>query len=175
MANSNSIPGHIKKHLEDVIVSFGLESNEETMDRLIAGWIEKENVFKEKMLEMGMVETDVFEKNDDRGSLALTYSGSIIGIGPKVDGDRTVDYTSIGFRNDVPDMLIKNGCSLSENILLDKGILFKDGPIEQTSPIFKIVVCPETLSVDEQEDMIEKATTVIIDSFTDINERTIIS
>jgi hypothetical protein len=168
------IPENIQKHLHSVIKRFGLESDDETMGRLVNGWLEKEESFKEQMFNMGMDEVGFIGSGDERGSLALTYSGSLITIGPVIDGDRKVDYTSIGFRQDVPETLTKEGCSLAEDVKLDKGIIFNGGPIKQTSPIYKIVVCPESLSIEEQEDIIEQATTMIIDSFADINQDTII-
>ena len=169
------IPENIQKHLHSVIKTFGLEPDEETMGRLVNGWLEKEESFKEQMFNLGMEEVGSFESSDERGVLALTYSGSLISIGPIMEGDRKVDYTSIGFRQDVPETLTKEGSSLSDNVMLDKGIVFNGGPIKQTSPIYKIVVCPESLSLEEQEDIIEQATTMIIDSFADINQDTILN
>lgn len=171
---SVGVPENIKKHLHRVIKTFGLETDGETMARLVNGWLEKEDSFKEQMFNMGMEETGEFDCNDERGSLALTYSGSLISIGPIIEGDRKVDYTSIGFRQDVPETLTKEGCSLAENIQIDKGITFFEGPLKQTSPIYKIVVCPESLSAEEQEDIIDQATTMIIDSFADINQDSIL-
>ena len=168
------IPENIQKHLHSVIKTFGLEPDEETMGRLVNGWLEKEEAFKEQMFNLGMEELGSFESGDERGILALTYSGSLISIGPMIEGDRKVDYTSIGFRQDVPETLTKEGGSLAENVMLDKGIVFNGGPIKQTSPIYKIVACPDSLSLEEQEDIIEQATTMIIDSFADINQDTIL-
>ncbi len=170
---SNNIPENIKKHLRDVIKTFGLESDDDTMNSLITGWLDKEESFKEQMFNMGMDEVESFDSYDERGLLALTYSGSLISVGPIVEGDRKVDYTSIGFRHDVPETLTKEGGALAESVVLDKGIVFDGGPIKQTSPIYKIVVCPDSLSPAEQEDMIEQATTMIIDSFADINQDTL--
>ncbi|MDA3810536.1 MAG: hypothetical protein PF518_09440 [Spirochaetaceae bacterium] len=172
---SIEIPEIIRKHLEVVIKTFGLETDEETMERLINGWLEKEEAFKEQMFNMGMEETDLFACEDERAALALTYSGSLITIGPLIEGLRKIDYTSIGFRQDVPERLTKEGSSIIEDVQLDKGIKFHDGPIKQTSPLFKIVVCPDSYSAEEQEDMIEQATTMIIDSFSDINHDTILN
>lgn len=171
---SVELPENIKRHLKDVVKTFGLESDEETMDRLISGWLDKEEAFREQMFNLGMEEIDLFESLDDRGLLALTYSGSLISIGPLVEGDRKVDYTSIGFRQDVPETLTKEGSSLAENVVLDRSIVFDGGPIKQTSPIYKIVVCPDSLSSEEQEDIIDQATTMIIDTFADINQDTMI-
>lgn len=168
------IPANIKKHLEDVISVFGLEHNEETMNNLIQGWLEKEESFKEQMFNLGMEETGSFEKDDERGVMALTYSGSLISIGPIIEGDRKVDYTSIGFRHDVPGTLTKEGALLAESIGLDKGVVFDGGPIKKTSPVYRIVACPDSLSAEEQEDLIDQASTMIIESFAEINNDTIV-
>jgi hypothetical protein len=171
---TSSIPPAIEKHLVDVIKTFGLDSDEDTMTKLKSGWIEKEEAFKNQMINMGMEETDHFESYDERGVLALTYSGSLISIGPVMDGDRKVDYTSIGFRKDVPEALTKEGCLLAEDMELNKGVLFDGGPIQKTSPVYKIVVCPDSLDSSEQEDLIDQATTMILDTFAGINSDTII-
>ena len=167
------IPQHIQEHLESVITTFGLENDSETMDRLKAGWLEKEEAFKSEMANMGMEEIDSFQTYDERGVLALTYSGSLISIGPLVEGERKVDYTSIGVRRDVPESVTKEGSQLAEDMALDKGVVFDGGPIQQTSPVYKIVACPEDLSSEEQTDMIQQATTMIIDTFADINQETL--
>ncbi|MDC7219562.1 MAG: hypothetical protein PQJ59_06445 [Spirochaetales bacterium] len=168
------IPPAIERHLEDVIKTFGLDSDMDTMARLKSGWLEKEEAFKEQMFNMGMEETDHFDKDDERGVLALTYSGSLISIGPITEGDRKVDYTSIGFRHDVPDSLTKEGSLLAEDMSLESGVVFDGGPIQKTSPVYKIVVCPESLETEEQEDLIDQATTMIIDTFAGINSDTIV-
>ena len=167
------IPQHIQNHLESVITTFGLENDEETMDRLKAGWLEKEGAFNREMANMGMEEIDSFPTYDERGVLALTYSGSLISIGPLVDGERKVDYTSIGFRRDVPEAITKEGSQLAEDLALDKGVVFDGGPIQKTSPVYKIVACPEDLSSDEQIDLIQQATTMVIETFADINQETL--
>jgi len=168
------LPDNIQNHLNSVIKTFGLDNDEPTMARLVQGWQDKEEAFRDQMCNMGMDEAGEFDHEDKRGALALTYSGSLISIGPLVEGDRRVDYTSIGFRQDVPETLTKEGCNLAESMVLDRGIRFLDGPIKQTSPLYKIVVCPEDLSPSDQEDLIEQATTMIIDSFSDINQESVL-
>lgn len=171
---SVNLPENILKHLSSVVKVFGLENDEETMGRLINGWHEKEESFREQMFNMGMEEVGEFSADDERGALALTYSGSLLSIGPLMDGDRKIDYTSIGFRQDVPETLTKEGCNIAGNASVDNIIQFTGGPIRQTSPVYKIVVCPESLSSEEQEDLIEQATTMIIDSFAGINRDTML-
>ena len=168
------IPENIEKHLHSVIKQFGMEDSKETYDRLKGGWLEKQETFKDQMENLGMEETNSLKRHDERGVLALTYSGSLISIGPMTEGDRKVDYTSIGFRTDVPESLTKEGCLLAKDLELDKGVVFDGGPIKQTSPVYKIVVCPESLDLLEQEDLIDQATTMIIDTFAEINNDTVI-
>ncbi len=168
-----TIPENILNHLESVITTFGLEDNKETLDKLKAGWLEKEEAFNHEMANLGMEEIEFFETFDKRGAMALTYSGSLISIGPIVDGDRRVDYTSIGVRRDVPESLTKEGAQLAEDLELDKGVMFDGGPIQKTSPVYKIVACPENLSSADQSDLIQQATTMIIDTFADINQESL--
>ena len=100
----------------------------------------------------------------------MTYSGSLINIGPLVDGARKSAYASIGLRRDVPDMVTKEGCILSSDICLNEPIEFEVGPVKKTSAIFKIVVCSEKLSASEQEEKISDATVVIMDEFVEVNK-----
>lgn len=173
-STSIQLPENIQKHLNSVIKTFGLEPDEETMGRLVGGWLDKEEAFREQMCNMGMDEAGEFDSEDGRGTLALTYSGSLVSIGPLIDGLRKVEYTSIGFRQDVPESLTKEGCALAENMVLDKSIRFNNGPIKSTSPVYRIVVCPDRLSAEDQEDLIEQATTMILDTFVDINQNTML-
>lgn len=164
------IPEIIKTHIKEVIKTSSLPDTDESFDNLINGWLEKKHSFEDKMIDMGMEETNELEKDDKRAALALTYSGSLITLGPLVDGIRTIDYTSIGFRDDVPGSLTLEDCDLTSNISIDMPITFNRGPIKQTSPIFKIVTCTESLSSDEQSDMVKEATTIIIDDFVNVNK-----
>lgn len=168
------IPQHILKHLETAVTTFGLEDNDETLDRLKAGWLEKEESFIQEMANIGMEEIESFRTYDERGVLALTYSGSLISIGPLMDNERRVDYTSIGVRRDVPEALTKEGSQLAQDMALDRDVVFEGGPIQKTSPVYKMVVCPENLSSDDQTDLIQQATTMVIETFADINQESLI-
>ncbi len=168
ITNTN-LPDNITRHLRQVAESFGLDSGEDTIARLGAGWMEKNEVFENSMIDMGMDEIESFDKEDERGALALTYSGSLVSIGPLVDGKRKIDYTSIGFRNDVPPSISRDDCVLAEDAALQRELLFEKGPIKKTSPLFRIVACPDSLSAEEQEELIDDATTIIVDTFVGMN------
>jgi len=164
-----NLPENITRHLSEVAEAFGLDATEDTVARLGAGWMEKNDVFESSMIDMGMDEIPSFDKEDERGALALTFSGSLVSIGPLVDGKRKIDYTSIGFRNDVPPSISRDDCILAEDAELDRELRFEQGPIKKTSPLYRIVACPESLSADEQEELIDDAKTIIVDTFIGMN------
>ncbi|MFO7731527.1 MAG: hypothetical protein R6V86_12280, partial [Spirochaetia bacterium] len=93
MEMNTQIPENVLKHLRYVAKSFGLGQDDETIQMLADSWQEKLNAFENKMTELGMDEVGLFETEDQRGALALTYSGSLLSISPLSDEGRKVDYT----------------------------------------------------------------------------------
>ncbi len=170
METHATIPENILKHLQYVATSFGLGQDEETIQMLADSWSEKLEAFENKMIELGMDEVASFETDDERAALALTYSGSLLSIGPLLDGSRKIDYTSIGLRKDVPESIEDEDCSLKYNMEVEKSIEFERSSIKKTSLIYKIVVAPESMDADEQEELIDEAKTVIIDTFVGMNQ-----
>ncbi|HDQ13231.1 MAG TPA: hypothetical protein ENN41_00245 [Sediminispirochaeta sp.] len=170
MEQDLSVPENIQKHLQFVAASFGLGQDVESIRRLAESWEEKLEAFENRMIELGMDEIDSFEANDERAALALTYSGSLLSIGPLVDGSRRIDYTSIGLRKDVPESIAEEACTLKYDMEVENQIEFEGGSIKKTSPIYKIVAAPESLNADEQEELIDEAKTSIIDTFVDLNQ-----
>ena len=166
----HDIPETIISHLKDVSATFGLSNDEETMEKLTESWLEKKEAFEDKTVEMGMDEVGSYDHDDDRAALLLTFSGSLISVGPLQGGSRNVEYTSIGLRQDVPDSLSIERTNIVKDVEVGKSVEFDNSPLKNTSPIFKIVVCPESLSVNEQEDMLKETATVIVDSFVGMNK-----
>ncbi len=170
MELNTTIPENILKHLHYVAKSFGLGQDEETIQMLADSWEEKLEAFESKMIELGMDEVGSFETDDERGALALTYSGSLLSISPLNEGVRKIDYTSIGLRKDVPESLTNENCTLKGDMEVEKSIEIEGGSIKRTSQIFKIVAAPLSLNPDEQEELIDEAKTMIIDTFVDMNK-----
>jgi len=170
MEMNPEIPENVLKHLHYVAKSFGLGRDDETIQMLADSWAEKLNTFENKMTELGMDEVGLFETEDQRGALALTYSGSLLAISPLSDGGRKIDYTSIGLRKDVPESITDENCLLKEDMEVEKNVEFIGGSIKRTSPIYKIVAAPLSLNDDEQEELIDEAKTMIIDTFVDMNQ-----
>lgn len=170
----DQLPDAIKDHVQEITKTSGLPPGEESVEKISRGWLEKRQVFEDFTSQFQMQEVESFDKDDERAVLALTYSGSLVKIGPLVEGVRKVQYTSIGLRSDVPDVADREGSILADSIALDEPIQFEIGPVKHTSAILKISVMSGQLSIEEQESQISEATQLIADGFTEVN-RTIIA
>lgn len=164
------IPENIRGHIKDITRSSGLPDSEESIEKIAEGWLEKKNALENKSSDMNMEEVEYLEKDDEGGALVLTYSGSLVTIGPLNEGSRKVEYASIGLRYDVPDLLSKDDCILGSDVMIGEEIVFDKGPIKKTSPIFKILVVKDELSIEEEEEHIKEAATLIMDDFIEVNK-----
>jgi hypothetical protein len=170
----DQLPDEIKDHVQEITNTSGLPPGEESLEKIARGWLEKRQVFEDFTQKLQMEEVDAFDQYDDRGALALTYSGSLVKIGPLIDDLRKVQYTSIGLRLDVPDVADKEGSKLSGDIVVDEPMSFEIGPVKHTSPILKIAVLTGERSIEEQEEAITEATKLITDGFAEVNKTIIV-
>jgi hypothetical protein len=169
----DQIPANIQPHLKEILKTSGLPDGEESLDKIAGAWLEKKKIFEEEVQNLDMEERDILEKEEEKGALALTYSGSLINIGPNVDGKRKVSYASIGMRSDVPALATDEESTLANDIVIDKQAEFAKGPIKKSSPIFKIAVCREEMSAKEEEQQLNQATMIIMDNFVEVNKTVI--
>jgi len=165
-----TVPDLVAEHLREAATRFGLDQSESTYQSLEKGWTEKMLIFEQEMDDLGMEESTEFDPLDERAALFLTYSGSLLSLSPMINGEREIRYTSIGLRKDVPDSLEIDHANIAESALIGKSISFKEGPIKQTSPLFKIVVPPVSMGKEDQTCLIEDAVTVITEKFADMNQ-----
>src|SRR5208337_615605 len=98
------------------------------------------------------------------------YSGSLINIGPLRDGGRTVQYASIGLRQDVPEIATETGSELAAEVMEGTPVTFARGPIKSSSPVYKIAVTMEDMDIEEQERQITKATQILTKQFVEVNK-----
>jgi hypothetical protein len=167
----DQIPDNIKGHIQQIAKDIKLDDDEDAVEKVAKGWLDKKEAFEEKIESMGMEEVDSLVKDDEKGALALTYSGSLVNIGPVIDGVRHSTYTSIGFRTNAPDQAESDNSTLDEDIEVDGIIKFSNGPVKSTSRIFKVAVCKDDdLSAEEQEKTIMEVATVIEDEFVEVNK-----
>lgn len=166
----DQIPGNIRKHIQGITQSIQATGDEDTLEKVAQAWLEKKEAFENQIAEMNMEEIGNLPKDDERGALALTYSGSLVNIGPLVDGVRDVTYTSIGFRTDAPKSAEKSNSRLAGDVEVDKIIEFAVGPVKSTSQIFKVAVCKnQDMSAEEQQKTIFDAATILEEEFVEVN------
>jgi nucleoid DNA-binding protein len=164
----------VRAHLKKITRSSGLPDTEESLRRMAAVWLEKKRMFEGQIGALDMVEVQSFAKDDPRGALLLSYSGSLISLGTLAGGGRLVEYASISLRADVPDLVITEGGGLAADIQVDGEASFTSGKVRSTSSLLKIAVCPADVSPEEQEKRIREATIFLTNGFVKIN-RTVLS
>ena len=166
----DQVPENLHNHIRAIIKASTLPDDEESMEKLAKGWLDKKQVFEEEIEKKEMEEIESLSMDDERGALAMTYSGSLLNLGPLVDGARKVVYTSVGFRTDAPDSAEKEGSKLAKDITVDDIIEFEVGPVKSTSKIFKIAVLKNDMSAEEQEENLTQVMTQVEELMLDVNK-----
>ncbi len=170
METFNTLSDLIQNHIKQIAKTSGLPDGEETLEALAAAWVEKKQCFEDGVSENNLDEVDFYAKDTEKGALVLTYSGSLITIGPLMDGVRRAEYTSIGLRTDVPSSAVAENSVLSGDIEKDAVVAFEKGPIQQSSPIFKIAISTEDLGTEEEEALLTQVTQDITEEFVEVNK-----
>jgi hypothetical protein len=164
------IPVEIQGHVRQITKTSGLPDTEESVELIAQGWLEKKERFEKLIARMSMEGVDLLEKTDQRGCLAMTYSGSLLNIGPLREQGRTVQYASIGLRQDVPELAAEEGAELGADVVEGAPVAFIRGPIKSSSPVFTIAVTSEDMDLEEQERQITKATQILTKQFVEVNK-----
>ncbi len=166
----SQIPEKIQDHIKGITRTSGLPDTEESTEKIAEAWLEKEKKFLDELETQKMEEVEVLSKDDARGAIAMTYSGSLVSIGPLVDNNRKVSYASIDLRQDVPHLLSKDDAQLSQDMANGQRAVLTNGPVQQTSPIFKIAVTSENLTPEEEGEKLEEVTMILTDQFVEVNK-----
>jgi len=160
----------VQNHLKQLVGSVNLPEGEDTLEILSKGWLEKEEIFYSQILERKLEESDSFAVEEPRGGLIMTYSGSLLTIGPITDEGRKVEYASVGLRTDVPESAEKEGSVISMDILQGEQADFLVGPIKKSSPVYKIALVKEEMPLEDEEELLSEMTKVLADDFVEINK-----
>lgn len=166
----NQLPPEIQVHIKGITKSSGLPDEAESYEKIAQGWLEKKQIFEEQIANQNMIEVESLAVDDEKGAVALTFSGSLVLIGPLVENFRKAAYNSIGIRKNVPDSMIQENSKLAGDINVNKPIQFETGPVKSTSAIFKIAVCEEDLAADKQEEIISEVTVIMTNEFVEVNK-----
>ncbi len=158
----------IQSHIRTLAKQNG--GGDEMIERLADAWQEKFRQFSGKTAEGNMEALDRLEVDDSRGVLMLTYSGSLLSVGPDSDDGRKVDYVSIGLRSDVPESISGEAVSFAASPECGRPVEFTAGPISKSSPIFAMAATAVDAGEEEALEQLEEMTRIISDEFAEINK-----
>jgi len=166
----DSLDEFIQQHVKQLLKTSGLPDSDDSLEELASAWLEKKEAFEASVTENGMEELDFFSAHEVQGSLLMTYSGSLLNIGPLVAGFRHCEYTSIGLRADVPQSATEESSSLEGDLETDAVAIFKKGPVRKTSPILKIARFIQKMPAPLETSRLSEVTRIITKEFVDVNK-----
>ncbi|MBN1647198.1 MAG: hypothetical protein JW874_04125 [Spirochaetales bacterium] len=166
----NRLPGTIQEHIRLIARDFEIPDADDTLETVAKVWMGKKEIFENEIARADLVEVDTLGVDDENGALVMTYSGSLVDLGPIIDGLRKVKYTSIGYRKNRPSHAESRGTNLARDMEVDSTAEFDQGPIKRTSQVFKIAVCRGNLASAEKAANITSTKTLIEEKFVEVNK-----
>ncbi len=161
----------IRSHLRAVIRASGLPDTEESFQEMARVWLQKKDMFERQIRALDMRALDLFSVDDPRGVLLLTWSGSLLSLGPVRAGStgRRTEYASIELRTDVPHLAVSDTGELQSHLVLGEPAKLRTGPVASTSALLLIAACDPAGPAEEQEKRIREATIFLTNGFVRIN------
>lgn len=165
----DDVPEVVRQHLRALAEESG--RSDDFLDELARVWIQKAALFESQAKAVHLELVESIPANDPRGALILSFSGSLLSIGPDTDKTlgRWLEYSSIRLRTDVPDIVVDRGITVNGVVKIGEGVKLNCSKIKQTSPVFAIAVCPLSLHEDEQDKRIRESTIFITNGFMKYN------
>lgn len=179
MEQFDQLPERMKRHLESVAQQTNIGSAENALSAVVDNWFEKTHLFNEQIQSLHMTREELFSRTDSRGALVLTYSGSLIVLGPASAGtasadsetspERSFEYASIALRTDVPELSSAPAVQLTGDLQIDSVASFSGAPIKQSSEILFIASFAEEPTATEQAERLRQAAIFLTNSFVHAN------
>jgi len=166
---SSRLDGKIREHLSNIISASGLPNTGASLESMARLWFQKKAMFEAQARLLDMEEVDTFGRDDARGVLLLTYSGSLLGLSPRFGDRRGLEYASIETRADVPRLLIVERADLAKDVEVDREAAFIHGPLKSTSAVHVIAVCAPEVGLEEQGKRIREAMIFLTNGFVKLN------
>lgn len=141
-----------------------LSPDEGALEGMAAGWLEKERAFVEESGGLGMESVDECLE-PACGFLALTYSGSLVAVGPLSGKTRRAVYVSIDQRRGVPGRAESEQTVLADTAAVGRELVFSTGPVKRTSAIYKLAILPSVLTAAKQNQLLDEATLTLTKEF----------
>jgi nucleoid DNA-binding protein len=170
MESFNELPDVIKHHLQSVTDTSGLPKGPESLEKITNNWLEKRQLFQDQLSALDMIEVERLDDFDTRAVLVLTYSGSLVALGPETGSGRWMEYASIKLRQDVPDLVQRDRVSTAAPIAKDAPVELKEAPVKASSPALIVATFDQSLPNSEQEIRIREATIFLTNGFVKLNK-----
>lgn len=165
----NSLEPAIQDHLKVIRETSGLADGEESLELLAEGWKDKEAAFDDQARSMGMDSAKEC-RDSSRGFLALTYSGSLVAVGPDAGGKRRAVYVSIDRRRDVPSRAESEDAEIAGSVKCGSEIQFDKGPVKKSSAVYRLAILPAALALTDQNERLDEATVALTKEFQAVDE-----
>ena len=166
----SQLPLPIQAQVRVLLDDAGLAGDEAAQERLSGLWLEKFRLFSAQCQALGMEELPSMQADDPRAAIFLSYSGSLITLGPKRGKERWLEYASIKMRTDVPELVRSDKTNLAAEARVDTVAMFEGSALKRSSSLYRIAVCPAGLSPDEQERRVREATVYLTNGFIKLNK-----
>jgi nucleoid DNA-binding protein len=163
------LPAEIRKQIDSLAEDPGMKRLPDIRERLAANWEGKYELFESQVRLLEMAELPGLEAGDPRGFLAITYSGSILSVGPLAPLGRWIEYVPIQLRRDVPDIVSGEAAQIDGAVARDSSLLFLKGPLKSTSSVYRIAACAEGIEPEEQDRRIREAAIFLTHGFMKMN------
>ncbi|SIP92709.1 nucleoid DNA-binding protein [Alkalispirochaeta americana] len=165
-----TVPEAMKPHLAAIAEETDLVPREAALQAVTQNWLEKVRLFREQTASLQMIQETRFCRDDPRGALLLTCSGSLIVLGPQDhQKKRSFEYASISLRKDVPDLARSEEAWLEEDLATGETALFGGTLITRSSEILSIATFREGLSCTDQKERLRQGGIFLTNSFLQAN------
>lgn len=167
----DELPDEIRRQIDSLIPGSALANlpREQARERFAGIWANKYAMFTGQIANLDMELVEELAADDERGAILLTYSGSLIGIGTLQQDKRWLEYASVKFRGDVPDLVKSSSITLAGPVRQDAVAEFSGSPLKHSSSIFRIAVCPVNTPLRDQEQRLREATIFLTNGFVKLN------
>lgn len=165
----DELPWKIQAQLDALLADSGKAGDPAAREAMAAVWSDKFRLFTGQISALGMEELDEMPAGDERAAIFLTYSGSLISLGPRRGKDRWLEYASIKLRVDVPELVHSDKANLAAPAKLEQAASFEGTGLKRSSALYRIAVCPQGTSPDEQERRVREATVYLTNGFIKLN------
>jgi len=165
------LPDEIRRQIDSLIPGSALAAvpQDQARERFAAVWANKYAMFAGQIANLDMELVEELAADDERGAILLTYSGSLISFGTLQQNKRWLEYASVKFRSDVPELVKSSTISLAGPVRQDAVAEFSGSPLKHSSSIFRIAVCPASTALRDQEQRLREATIFLTNGFVKLN------